>query len=204
MGAAKPSRPGKRWRRWLLALLLAVLVWLAAVAAAIWTYADKRDPGPADAAVVLGAAVTQQQPSPVYAARIDHAIDLYKAGTVPVLVFTGGTGAGDAISEAQAGVNYALARGVPASAMRSETSSQTTLQNLQQAQPLLNALGAKRVLLVSDPLYMRRAVVLARQLGINAHPSPTPSSRYVSLGSRLGFLARETWFYAWQLLGVKA
>ena len=88
--------------------------------------------------------------------------------------------------------------------MRSETSSQTTLQNLQQAQPLLNSLGAKRVLLVSDPLHMRRAVVLARQLGINAHPSPTPSSRYVSLGSRLGFLARETWFYAWQLLGVKA
>jgi uncharacterized SAM-binding protein YcdF (DUF218 family) len=53
-----------------------------------------------------------------------------------------------------------------------------------------------RVLIVSDPLHMRRAMTMARDFGLNAYPSPTPTSRYISLSSRLDFLWGEVRYYA--------
>lgn len=200
---AAPKRK-QRWLRWVWTLLIAVLLWLAMVALAIWSYADKTDAQKADAIVLLGASVAGTEPSPVFAARIDHAIELYRQGRAPLLVLTGGTAPGDAVSEAQAAQQYMLARGIPAGAMQLESQSQTTAQNLRNAKPLLAAAQAQRVLLVSDPLHMRRAVVLARRMQMDAHPSPTPTTRYVGLVAKLGFLARETWFYALLLLGVAA
>lgn len=198
MAAPKPRR---RWLRWVWALLIAVALWMAMVALAIWSYADKTDAQKADAIVVLGASVVGTEPGPVFAARIDHAIALYHQGVAPLLVLTGGTGPDDAVSEAQAAQRYMLARGIPASAIRLEEDSHTTAQNLRNTKPLLTAAKAQRVLLVSDPLHMRRAVVLARRMQIDAHPSPTTTTRYVGAVSTLGFLARETWFYALLLLG---
>ena len=202
--APTQSRPKRRWLRWLVALLLAVLVWVLAVAAAIWSYASRSDAQPSDAIVVLGASAPQGVPSPVFAARIDHAIALHQQGVAPRIVFTGGAGAGESVSEAQAAQAYALARGVPAGTLLLDTQSHTTQQNIRGAAPLLQQVGAKRVLIVSDPLHMRRAVVLARRQGLDAHPAPTPSTRYQGLGAKLGFLARETWFYALLLLGVSS
>ena len=81
MPATTPTtRPKRRWLRWLIALLLALLVWLLAVAAAIWSYASRSDAQPSDAIVVLGASAPQGVPSPVFAARIDHAITLQQHG----------------------------------------------------------------------------------------------------------------------------
>ena len=194
----------RRWLRWVWALLIAVLLWLAMVALAIWSYADKSDSQKADAIVLLGASVAGTEPTPVFAARIDHAIELYRQGRAPLLVLTGGIGPGDAVSEAQAAQQYMLARGIPASAMQLDAESRTTAQNLRNAKPLLASAQAQRVLLVSDPLHMRRAVVLARRMQLDAHPSPTPTTRYMGIVSKLGFLARETWFYALLLLGVVA
>ena len=198
---AAPQRK-RRWLRWVWALLIALLLWLAMVALAIWSYADNSDSQKADAIVLLGASVVGTEPTPVFAARIDHAIDLYRQGRAPLLVLTGGTGSGDTVSEAQAAQQYMLARGIPDSAMQIEAASRTTAQNLRNAKPLLASAQAQRVLLVSDPLHMRRAVVLARRMQLDAHPSPTPTTRYVGIVSKLGFLARETWFYALALLGV--
>ena len=56
------------------------------------------------------------------------------------------------------------------------------------------------MLIVSDPLHMRRAVTEARDVGIDAYPSPTPTSRYTGLASRGRFAAREVYFYAQYLM----
>ncbi len=53
-----------------------------------------------DAIVVLGAAQYNGRPSPVLAARLDHAIELYKDGYAPYLVTTGGKLEGDNYTEA--------------------------------------------------------------------------------------------------------
>jgi len=53
---------------------------------------------------------------------------------------------------------------------------------------------------VSDPLHMKRAVLMARDVGLEAGPSPTPSTRYRGFGSQARMLARETYYYIGYLL----
>jgi uncharacterized SAM-binding protein YcdF (DUF218 family) len=47
---------------------------------------------------------------------------------------------------------------------------------------------------------MRRAMLMARNLGLDARPAPTPTSRYQSFGAQAGFLGRELWFNIWYAL----
>ncbi len=180
--------------------LAIIAVWAAWLGAWVLITANQSDPGPADAAVVLGASVYGERPSPVFAERLNHAIELYQSGTVGALVFTGGLSQGDDLAEAEAGRDYALAHGVPAEDIFIETVSTTTFENLVQAQIILQAEGFERVLLVSDPLHMRRALTMARDLGLDAYPSPTTTSRYRSLRTQLPFFLREVYFYGSYLL----
>jgi uncharacterized SAM-binding protein YcdF (DUF218 family) len=171
------------------------LVLLAAwVAFDIWNYDTHSDTGTADAALVLGAAVAGDRPTPVFEERLRYAVELYRAGKVRALVMTGGKNPYDAVGEAEAGRVWALAAGVPAEAILVETQSRTTKQNIDFAAPILAQHQLARVLVVSDPLHLRRAVTMARDLGIDASPAATPTTRYQTLGTQLPMLAREVWF----------
>lgn len=161
----------------------------------IWTYASRYDGANADVAIVLGAAVWTDRPSPVFEERIKHAIQLYQSGTVKHLVFTGGVGQPGEPAESIIARDYAIARGVPAKDISYETVSRVTWTNLGEAQKILATGTPKRVLIVSDPLHMRRAMLMAHDLRINAYPSPTPTTRYTGLRSRIEFLRRETYYY---------
>lgn len=176
--------------------MLVLLLLAAGLGVDIYRYSFQTDSGVADAAIVLGAAVTDGQPSPVFEERIRHAVDLYRTGRVPLLLLTGGRGAGDALSEAVVASRYARAHGVPSGALVCETTSRVTRDNLRGAAQWTDSHDLGRVLVVSDPLHMRRSVVMARDLGLDAHPSPTPTSRYRSVRSQLSFGVREVYFYA--------
>ena len=76
-----------------------------------------------------------------------------------------------------------------------EESSHTTYENLVFAREVAVARGLKRVLIVSDPLHMKRAVTMALDLGLDAYPSPTPTTRYQGGAKQLGLLAHETYYY---------
>jgi uncharacterized SAM-binding protein YcdF (DUF218 family) len=165
-----------------------------AVLADIAAFSSRFEEGPADAAVVLGAAVFGAVPSPVFEERIRHGVALYKAGKVRMLVMTGGLGPGDQATEAEAARLWSLARGVPPEAIAVETRSRTTQENLAFAQPILAQHGLRTVLLVSDPLHMRRSVAIARRLGIEAAPSPTPTTRYLGWRSWTWFLGGEAYY----------
>jgi uncharacterized SAM-binding protein YcdF (DUF218 family) len=172
-------------------LALALLV---ALGLDILLYAGQSDTEPADAAIVLGAAVYDDEPTPVFEERLRHAAELWQSGQVKWLVLTGGKGPGDRLAESEAGRDWLVAAGVPPEAILIETQSRTTRQNFTFALPLLAAGQLQRVLVVSDPLHMRRAMRMADGLGLDAHPSPTPTSRYQSLGTQLPMLGREIWF----------
>lgn len=184
--------------RWLLgiagaALVLAV-IGFAAVAVGVATYSQQSDQDPADAAVVLGAAVLRTEPSPVFVERLRHAAELYKAGTVRTVVVSGGLAPGDKFSEAIAGRDWLLAQGVPAAAILTEEQSHTTFQNLENVKPILAANGIGRVLIVSDPLHMKRAMTIALADGLDAYPSPTPTTRFRTWATEIPMLASESWF----------
>jgi uncharacterized SAM-binding protein YcdF (DUF218 family) len=184
----------------IIALIVLALLLAGGLAVDIWRYGGVVADTPADAALVLGAAVIGDEPSPVLVERLRHAQALYDAGQVRSIVVTGGRSPEDELTEAEASRNWLVAQGVPADAIVLENASRTTIENLQFARPVLAAHDLKSVLIVSDPLHMRRAVLIAEREGIAAAPSPTQTSRYQSWGTTLPFLAREVWFMAQYLV----
>ena len=155
------------------------LILLVVVAGVIWLIRDtgsRDEQRPASAIVVLGAAQYDGRPSPVFAARLDHAVRLYEAGLAPLLVVTGGGQPGDRTTEAATGRAFALERGVPASAIVTEDRSRSTYESIRAVAALLQERGIGDALFVSDPTHLFRALLMARDAGLVAWGSPTPTS----------------------------
>jgi uncharacterized SAM-binding protein YcdF (DUF218 family) len=172
------------------AALLWVLSVLLVLLAGAWP-TERR----ADAIVVLGAAHYNGRPSPVLQARLDHALDLYQRGLAPRLIFTGGTAAGDTVSEAEVSRQYARSKGVPDSAIMAEREGLTSAQSVGSAAALMQADGLRTALMVSDPYHMLRLELLARRAGIRPLRAPAAHMRVVRTDSgtrraRLGYKVR--------------
>ena len=170
------------------------------LASRIYSFSNASSDESADAAVVLGAAVWTAQVSPVFRERINHGIDLYRNGKVRKIIFTGGQGNPGEPTESSAARQYALQRGIPAADILIEEKSHNTYENILYARQLADGHGIKKVLIVSDPLHMKRAVAMATDIGLVAAPSPTPSTRYQGLRSQVTLLAHETYYYIGYLL----
>jgi len=170
----RPSRPlGVRLA--LAGLALLPLLWLASFLAVLaWERNDQARP--AGAIVVLGAAQYVGHPSPVLRARLDHAITLWQRRLAPIMIVTGGRGAGDTTSEAAVSQRYAIRNGVPPAAILLETEGRTTSQSMEGVAALMLQRGRNDVLLVSDPFHMLRLTILARRHGLVPFSSPTPTS----------------------------
>ena len=142
----------------------------------VWAEGQRDDRQPADAIVVMGAAQYDGRPSPVFAARIDHAIELFRAGVAPRLVVTGGKQEGDRTTEAATARAYAIARGVPAAAILAEDRSRTTLESIHALRTLMSEQGLRSAVFVSDRPHMLRVLRMAADDGITAWGSPTSTS----------------------------
>lgn len=154
--------------------------------------------GRADAIVVLGAAQYDGTPSPVFQARLDHAIALWQAGRAPILVMTGGGREGDRTTEAATGRDYAIAKGVPAQAILMEDRGRSTLESLEAVAGIIDAEGIRSALFVSDRTHMLRVMRIAKDLGIDAHGSPaTDSPMDATLARRVDATLHELGALAW-------
>ena len=147
---------------------------------------------PADAAIVLGAGVFRGRPSPVLRARVDHGVKLYEAGTVDKLIFTGGIGRNDTLSEAEVAANYAMGQGVDPADILLEDKSTSTVENLRFAKEIGTTAGLEDYLIVSTPYHMLRATWIARDIGMQAASSPTQTVRWRSDRTRRAALVQET------------
>lgn len=190
----------KKFAKVLLLIITALIVSIALIASRIHAFGKISSDTSADAAIVLGAAVWSSGVSPVFRERINHGIDLYRRGKVRRLIFTGGQGNPGEPTESSAARDYALQSGVPAQDILIEEKSHTTYENIRNAKQVADADGIKTVLIVSDPLHMKRAVLMARDAGLIAEPSPTPSTRYQSLKSQFALLVHETYYYIGYLI----
>ncbi|ORB62261.1 YdcF family protein [Mycolicibacterium tusciae] len=192
VGPARRRRLVRRLRRIAIApaLFLAGVLGLAIDIAA---FSEQSDPVSAYAAIVLGAAVDDDEPSPVFEERLRHAAELFRSGRVGWIVVTGGVGQGDTLAESEAGREWLIGAGIPEDRLLIEAQSRTTKQNFVFAQPLLSEHGLDRVLIVTDPLHMRRATRVAAHLGLDAHPSPTPTSAFKTVHTKIPMLLREVY-----------
>lgn len=194
-GGPEGSAGRRRAKRIIAALAAAALIYLIVTTAGIVSFSAKDETRPANAAIVLGASVYDNSPSPVFRERINHAVDLYEEGYVDAIIMTGGVGEGNIRSEADIAREYAEEQGVPAESIYKEESSKITLENLANARQIMREQDMDTALVVSDPLHMKRAMLYTRDLGMDAYSSPTPTSLYRTWKTRLPFLIREEFFY---------
>ncbi len=121
----------------------------------------------ADAVLVLGGALASPMPPEqphigfgMAAERVWHAAALVRAGKARWVLAVGGNRPGyeDVAPESQAMAEVLRALGVPAQAIRQEGDSRNTRENASFSRPLVRAVGARRVLLVTSALHMPRAL----------------------------------------------
>jgi len=184
MRRARPKR--RKWLRraaLLLAFALAAgtCVWFYWVYLQIERYAGhdeaaqlQHNPKP-DAIGVFGAAEYDGKPSPVYRARLDHALALYRAGVAPLIITLGGNG-GDQYNEGAVGREYLMAMGVPESAIIAETQSRNTEESARRIAVIARANGLRRLVIVSDGTHLFRIHEICAAEGLNVLTSPRPKT----------------------------
>jgi uncharacterized SAM-binding protein YcdF (DUF218 family) len=92
--------------------------------------------------------------------RVWHAAALYRAGKARWIVVAAGNRPEHAAEqvEAEAITEMLVQLGVPRAAIVQDGSSRTTRENARNVRPLLERLGARRVLLVTSAMHMPRAL----------------------------------------------
>jgi uncharacterized SAM-binding protein YcdF (DUF218 family) len=158
------------------AFVVGIAIIVAYATYRIWDQGQRDDRRPADAIVVLGAAQYDGRPSPVFSARLDHAVQLYKAGLARYLVVTGGKAEGDRTTEAAVARRFAIDQGIPADAILIEDRGRTTLESLDGVAALFREHDLRSAVFVSDRTHMLRVLRIADDLGIAASGSPTTTS----------------------------
>ena len=93
-----------------------------------------------DYIIIHGAGLDGPRPTPLLAGRIDKALELWnKQHQHGKFVVSGGQGADEIVSEAQAMRDYLLEKGVPADAILMEDKSTTTWENLRYSLAIIRA-----------------------------------------------------------------
>jgi uncharacterized SAM-binding protein YcdF (DUF218 family) len=182
----------------LLALVLSIVATVGVTALAVWRAAHHDDAAEVDTAdliVVLGAAQYNGDPSPVFAGRLDHAALLFTQDRAPQVVVVGGNRPGDRTTEAEAGRDYLIAKGVPAASVVAEPVGHTTFESLSALADWMRERDLHTAFLVSDPWHNLRIERMASDLGFEGHASATWTSAASTEETRLGGYVRETFAY---------
>jgi uncharacterized SAM-binding protein YcdF (DUF218 family) len=198
-GRGRRRDRGRTIRRLVGVILLAVLVVLGITAARV-VQAGRSDQAvagrKADAIVVLGAAQFDGRPQEYLVARLDHARDLYRAGTATRILTLGGKQPGDRFTEADAGQKYLVAHDVPELRVMRVGEGNDTLQSLQAAARLMRERNWRSAVVVTDPWHELRSTTMLRDQGLVAYGSPTPDGPAVgSAGVTARYVGRETLAY---------
>lgn len=154
-------------------LLIASAAWTRWVFVQIELYAGQDQAEPSDAIAVLGAAEYDGKPSPVFHARLDHALELYQRGIAPLIITLGGPG-GDHYTEGGVGQEYLMARGVPEEAIIAETQSRNTEDSARRLAVIARANGIHRLVVVSDGTHLFRIHAICSADGLDVLTSPRP------------------------------
>jgi uncharacterized SAM-binding protein YcdF (DUF218 family) len=202
---SKPRGP-KRRRAALFVVLLLLLALVAGVAGwchwvyvQIESYASRDQAAPSDAIGVFGAAEYDGKPSPVYRARLDHALALYHRGIAPLIITLGGAG-GDRYTEGAVGREYLMVKGVPEEAIIAETESRDTEDSARRIAVIARANGIRRLVIVSDGTHLFRIHEICAADGLNVLTSPRPRVPVEGGSDDLERIAHEILSYTlWRL-----
>ncbi|MCR5773984.1 MAG: YdcF family protein [Lachnospiraceae bacterium] len=134
--------------------------------------------------VVLGAGLRGKEPTPLLASRIDRGIRVYRDNPGCRLIFSGGQGKDEQVSEARAMADYALSANVPAEDIILEDRSVNTVENIRFSSDLMDAKKGPFAVVTSS-YHLMRALLIARRLKLKCTGYGARTRLYFSLNAFL-------------------
>ena len=124
----------------------------------------------ADVLVVLGCRIKGTKPTRMLRRRLDTAFEYLKSHPDLPCIVSGGRGADEQISEAQAMSDYLLAKGLDGERIIMEDKSATTYENLKFSARLMRCNGRVcSIIVATDGFHQYRARLIAKQLGLKTY-----------------------------------
>ncbi len=108
-------------------------------------------------------------------ARTQEAIDLYKNGWAPKLIFSGAAQDKSGPSNAAVMKRQAIEQGIPEAAITTEDKSETTKENAEKTRGILASKDIRTAIVVTSRYHMKRTILEFRERAPNvtfrAHPT---------------------------------
>jgi len=119
--------------------------------------------------------------------RLKQAIDLYKAGRAPAMILS--SGYVYSLREVEVMRATAIDLGIPPSAVILEERATNTYQNVTFVRDILHERHWRKILLVSSPYHMRRALLVWKRQApdVEVVPTPAPESQFYQHGRGASF-----------------
>ena len=135
-----------------------------------------------DYLVILGAGLWDSQPSPTLRRRLEKGIEYLNNHPGSKVVVSGGLGANEEISEAEAMMVFLMGSGIEEERIIREDRSTNSFENLTFTKEILDSLydgqGVNEIIIVTSEFHLFRTKMLARRIGFSPYgiPAETPSS----------------------------
>jgi uncharacterized SAM-binding protein YcdF (DUF218 family) len=171
---------------------------IAYLAVQVARESSRDDAQPADVILVLGAAEYRGRPSPVFKARLDHALALYEKQLAPRIMTTGGAGGDPVFTEGAVGRTYLVSHGVPSEAIIAETESESTLESTAMAGEIMNRMGLRSVIAVTDGYHIYRVKKMLESRGLKVYGSPRKDLRPAELQERWNYVRQAIGYLLWR------
>lgn len=165
-------------------VLFILLLLALAIEIPIFAVGYLTQPAASDTIIVLGAKLIGQEPSIILRLRLDEAIKLYREGYATTIIVSGAKGEDEEVSEAASMKNYLLSHGIPAEHILLEDKSFNTYQNLANSHKMMQENNLKTAIIVSNASHIRRSLIIAQNLGINATGAPAPMANNLYLTTK--------------------
>jgi uncharacterized SAM-binding protein YcdF (DUF218 family) len=173
------------------------LVYAAWISIEIERQSTREEAQPADVILVLGAAEYRGIPSPVFKARLDHALELYRLNLAPRIMTTGGAGGDPIFTEGEVGRTYLSVKGVPSEAIVVESQSDSTVASTALAGEIMRRMGLTSVIVVSDGYHIYRVKKMLEFRGLKVYGSPRREHPHDSLRERWNYVKQAAGYILW-------
>lgn len=167
--SVRPKKPKKRFKAWfvisflLLLLSPVIIVQLIDFTNRNRIYTEVADMPTQPIAIVFGAGLEYDgRPSIMLTARLESAIELYKANKVKQLLMTGDSVTSREVSSMR---NYAMQQGIPAKAILSDSAGLRTYDSCYRA---FHNFDVTNAILVTQEYHLPRALYLCNSLGVKS------------------------------------
>ncbi|MBK9125092.1 MAG: YdcF family protein [Chloroflexi bacterium] len=161
---------------------------------------------PADVIIVLGSGLENDGSAGVaLQRRARRAAEAFRIGLAGRVMCTGGRTGMAERTEADACREILVTEGVPPDAILLEDNSSSTEENAVNARSLMDVLGLRSAILVTDGFHMPRATLIFSEMGV-AHSRFPVSRRFLDVGAYDVAIRRELtalqWYFVRRVLGL--